>query len=48
MTHAATLPAEVLVASLRGIADHSFDSIMITRGAPQLPDHADACSGESP
>ena len=31
MTRTAPLSAEALVASLRAIADHSFDSIMITR-----------------
>jgi hypothetical protein len=31
MTRTATPPADALVASLRAIADHSFDSIMITR-----------------
>jgi len=31
MKRAATLSAEALLASLRTIADHSFDSIMITR-----------------
>ena len=35
MTRTATLSAEALVASLRAIADHSFDSIMITRAGKE-------------
>ena len=35
MTRNATLSAEALVASLRAIADHSFDSIMITRAGKE-------------
>jgi PAS domain-containing protein len=34
---AAGWPAEALVASLRAIADHSFDSIMITRAGKESP-----------
>jgi PAS domain S-box-containing protein len=37
MTSTATLSAEALVASLRAIADHSFDSIMITRAGKESP-----------
>jgi PAS domain S-box-containing protein len=37
MTRNATLSAEALVASLRAIADHSFDSIMITRAGRGSP-----------
>ena len=37
MTRTATLSAEALVASLRAIADHSFDSIMITRAGKESP-----------
>ena len=35
MKRAANLSAEALVASLRTIADHSFDSIMITRAGKE-------------
>jgi PAS domain S-box-containing protein len=35
MKRAATLSAEALLASLRTIADHSFDSIMITRAGKE-------------
>ncbi len=37
MTSTATLSADALVASLRAIADHSFDSIMITRAGRGSP-----------
>jgi PAS domain S-box-containing protein len=37
MTRTATMSAEALVASLRAIADHSFDSIMITRAGKETP-----------
>ena len=37
MTRTANLSAEALVASLRAIADHSFDSIMITRAGKGSP-----------
>ena len=37
MTRTATPPADALVASLRAIADHSFDSIMITRAGKESP-----------
>jgi PAS domain S-box-containing protein len=37
MTRTAVLSAEALVASLRVIADHSFDSIMITRAGKESP-----------
>ena len=37
MTSTATLSADALVASLRAIADHSFDSIMITRAGKGSP-----------
>lgn len=37
MTRTATLSADALVASLRAVADHSFDSIMITRAGKGSP-----------
>jgi PAS domain S-box-containing protein len=37
MKRSATLSAKALVASLRAIADHSFDSIMITRAGKGSP-----------
>ncbi len=37
MTRTATPPADALVASLKAIADHSFDSIMITRAGKGSP-----------
>ena len=37
MTRTAALSADALVASLRAIADHSFDSIMITRAGKESP-----------
>jgi PAS domain S-box-containing protein len=37
MTRTETLSADALVASLRAIADHSFDSIMITRAGKGSP-----------
>lgn len=37
MTRTAAMPAEALLASLKAIADHSFDSIMITRAGKETP-----------
>ena len=37
MTRTAAMPAEALLASLKAIADHSFDSIMITRAGNETP-----------
>jgi PAS domain S-box-containing protein len=37
MTLTAAMSAEALVASLKVIADHSFDSIMITRAGKETP-----------
>lgn len=37
MTSTANMSAEAFVASLKAIADHSFDSIMITRAGKETP-----------
>ena len=37
MTRTASLSADALIASLRAISDHSFDSIMITRAGKGSP-----------